>query len=316
MKFAISSGHGKYVRGAKGLIDEVDEARRVVPAVAGFLRHAGHQVVTFNDDTSTSQNQNLQTIVNWHNSQTRDFDASVHFNAYIPTSAGRGCEVLYVTQGDIAAKVSSAMSAAGDLIDRGPKKRTDLYFLNKTNKPAILLEVCFVDAAQDVEHYQLNFDKICKAIADVAGTSNNEEPAPPPLGVSALLTAKGKCSWFGGPNDKGVTPSEGLAFIYKYEDRPDLFLAKQPPNTTGLARRLNPDVLYIACRWDYSKTPKSMLADKAIQALVKAKGKELLAWPADWGPNQSTGRVADLSPGLMKALGVSTDDSVEVRYPS
>jgi hypothetical protein len=26
----ISSGHGKYVRGASGLLDEVDEARRVV----------------------------------------------------------------------------------------------------------------------------------------------------------------------------------------------------------------------------------------------------------------------------------------------
>ena len=28
----LSSGHGKYVRGASGIIDEVDEARRVVDA--------------------------------------------------------------------------------------------------------------------------------------------------------------------------------------------------------------------------------------------------------------------------------------------
>jgi|SRR5215469_3997334 len=315
MKFAISSGHGKYVRGAKGLIDEVDEARKVVPAVADQLRMLGHQAVTFNDDTSTSQQQNLQTIVNWHNAQTRDFDASVHFNAYIPTSGGRGCECLYITQGDIAAKVSAAMSSSGDLIDRGPKKRTDLYFLNKTNKPAILLEVCFVDAAQDVEHYQLNFDQICKAIAAVAGTATGIEP-PPPLGVDAMFAATGKCSWFGGPYDKGVTPSEGLAFIYKYSDRPDLFLTKQPPNTTGLARRLNPDVFYVACRWDYSVTPKTMLADRALQAVVSAKGKRLLAWPSDWGPNQSTGRVADLSQGLMDALGITTDDVVTVEYPA
>ena len=28
-RIVISSGHGKYVRGASGIIDEVDEARRV-----------------------------------------------------------------------------------------------------------------------------------------------------------------------------------------------------------------------------------------------------------------------------------------------
>ena len=37
-----------------------------------------------------------------------------------------------------------------------------------------------------------------------------------------------------------------------------------------------------------------------------------MALPADWGPNEKTGRVADLSPGLMEALGIDTDDEVEV----
>src|SRR5215467_11028262 len=106
MRIVISSGHGLYVRGAKGLIDEVNEARRVVPAVADFLRTAGHWVDTFNDDISTTQNENLQRIVNHHNAQTRDFDVSVHFNAYTPTDGARGCEVLYVSQSDVAARVS------------------------------------------------------------------------------------------------------------------------------------------------------------------------------------------------------------------
>lgn len=35
--------------------------------------------------------------------------------------------------------------------------------------------------------------------------------------------------------------------------------------------------------------------------------------PVDWGPNEKTGRVSDLSPGLMKALGITTDDVVTVR---
>src|SRR5215469_6869747 len=166
MKVAISSGHSKYVRGAKGLIDEVDEARRVVPAIAEHLRLNGNEVVTFNDDVSTTQSQNLNTIVNWHNKQTRDIDVSVHFNAYIPTDGGRGPETLYITQMALATSVTNVVASVSGLINRGAKKRSDLYFLNGTNKPAILEEVCFVDAAADVEAYTQHFDAICEAIAN------------------------------------------------------------------------------------------------------------------------------------------------------
>src|SRR6516165_4978098 len=41
MNVVISSGHSKYVRGASGYIDEVDEARKVVEAVARYLRKLG-----------------------------------------------------------------------------------------------------------------------------------------------------------------------------------------------------------------------------------------------------------------------------------
>ena len=132
-----------------------------------------------------------------------------------------------------------------------------------------------------------------------------------------LFTAHGKCSHFGGPNDMGVSPSEGLAFIYEYDARPDLFLPQQPAGTSGLARRLNPQVAYVACRWDYSVTPKTMLADRSYLALVTAPetGRKILCWPADWGPHQDTGRVADLSPGALAILDLETDDIVDVVYP-
>lgn len=35
----------------------------------------------------------------------------------------------------------------------------------------------------------------------------------------------------------------------------------------------------------------------------------------DWVPHQNTGRVADLSPGVAKFLGLQTDDEVEVIIP-
>ena len=310
MRFAISTGHGLYVRGASDIIDEVDEARRVVPELAKCLERNDHHVVTFNDDVSTTQNENLHRIVNWHNHQERDLDISCHFNAYMHTEGARGVEVLYVTEDKTAAEVSAAISRAGGLINRGAHKRTDLYFLNKTAEPALLLEVCFVDAAADVEQYQNNFDAICEAIADaIAPDLTIAENTP-------LVELTGKVSSFGGPDDMGVDADEPLAFIHEIDQQPDIFLDEQPPHTTGLARRLDPETFYVACRWDYDITDHDMLLEKKALVRAPSTGEERVAYPADWGPHTSTGRVADISPGLMTELGIGTDDVVEVTFPA
>jgi hypothetical protein len=320
MKIVISSGHGLYIRGASDILDEVDEARRVVPNVADLLRASGHQVVTFNDNVSTTQDENLHRIVDFHNSQTRDLDVSVHFNAYEHNSKPMGAEVCYVTQEDVAGRLSKAIADAAQLPDRGPKYRGDLFFLNNTEMPAVLIETCFVDSTVDADHYHANFGRICQAIADVAmGPITEPEPPEdrPETCYKPLLVEKGSCSWFGGPEDSGVSPSEGLAFIYSTDQAPQLFLDEQPAGTTGLARRLDPEVFYLACRWNYDVTPKEMLDDRDKVALVMSTktGKAFPAWPADWGPHSDTNRVADLSPGLMGALGIETDDEVAVIYP-
>jgi len=146
----------------------------------------------------------------------------------------------------------------------------------------------------------------------------DEEPPVvplPPAGELPKFVATGKCSWFGGPDDKGVKPDEGLAFIYEVDQAPHLFLPEQPPYTSGLARRLDPDVFYIACRWDYKETPRDMLLNEMALVRVPETDESMLAFPADWGPNEKTGRIADLSPGLMDALDIDTDDVVEVIFP-
>jgi hypothetical protein len=220
-----------------------------------------------------------------------------------------GTEVLYLTQFELADQVSEAIASCG-FIDRGPKKRTDLFFLNETAAPSILIEVCFVDSEADASLYYKQFDAICEAIADVFDVDNELTPTP-----EALFRAVGPCSYFGGPDDTGVSESEGLAFISKVEDAVQLFLPFQPEDTTGLARRLNPYVHYVACRWDYSKTPKESLLEGVALVRSTRTGLSLTAFPADWGPHESTGRVADLSPSLMQDLGLLTDDEVEVIYP-
>ena len=178
--------------------------------------------------------------------------------------------------------------------------------------PAILLEICFVDSSTDASLYNEQFEEICDAITMVIHPEGEEveELVEPPL-----FTATGKCSYFGGPKDEGVSADEGLAFIYKIEDKPELFLPYQPEGTTGLARRLNPYVGYVACRWDYMTTPTELLLAK--RALIRAEGgRETLAFPADWGPHSSTNRIADLSPVIMEDLDLRTDDTVEVIFPA
>jgi hypothetical protein len=191
MNVVISSGHGLYVRGASGPepwgLDEVDEARSVVERVAEHLRQAGVQVTTFHDDVSRDQNANLHTIVDFHNSKKRDLDCSVHFNAYEVCDKPMGTECLYVSQSDLASDVSESIALAGDLLDRGAKQRTDLFFLNNTTEPAILIEVCFVDSAVDCGCYLENFDDICLAIAETIGGVEIGKPGQPEAPVSPVL---------------------------------------------------------------------------------------------------------------------------------
>jgi N-acetylmuramoyl-L-alanine amidase len=187
-RIVISSGHGKHIRGASGVLDEVDEARKVVEQVAMDLRDRGTEVVTFHDDSSHDQSTNLNTIVNFHNNQSRELDVSVHFNAYVETTKLMGVECLYVSQQQLAAQVSGAIAGVTGLPNRGAKKRTDLFFLNQTSMPSILLETCFVDSTADANVYGNTFKKICAAVADVLGGALTEEarpPEPPPVEATA-----------------------------------------------------------------------------------------------------------------------------------
>ncbi|MCL2528366.1 MAG: N-acetylmuramoyl-L-alanine amidase [Defluviitaleaceae bacterium] len=193
MKITISSGHGKLVRGAKGLIDEVDEARRVTNKVAEILSKAEVSVTAFHENTARTQGDNVNTIVRFHNSQQRDLDVSIHFNS---TASGKiedraiGVEVLHragnhKTQA-LAGQVARAISAASGLLLRHPQNsgavaRSNLGFLNNTSAAAILIEVCFVVSRVDVGLYQQYFNEICYAIASaISGHELVQQGATPP----------------------------------------------------------------------------------------------------------------------------------------
>jgi len=95
----------------------------------------------------------------------------VHLNAFKPTDGPRGTEVYYLSEAKTAKKVSKAIARAGGFRNRGGKLGS-FAFLRRTEKPAILIEVCFVDSATDAMLYETNFDAICRAIADALAATN------------------------------------------------------------------------------------------------------------------------------------------------
>lgn len=162
VKVILSAGHGAKVSGANGFIKEHDEAVRLGKRVVEIL---GKEAIFYRETTATSQRQNLSNIVAYHNSKSRVLDVSLHFNSASFTATGSECLYLNPKLKTLSTKMSKAMSGAMGISDRGPKYRSELYFLRNTNKPAILLEVCFVSSKKDSDSYKKNFEKLAQAIA-------------------------------------------------------------------------------------------------------------------------------------------------------
>ncbi len=169
MKINVHGGHNRIVPGACSLIDEVTEDRKVKDLVISKLRSLGHTVYDCTDDAGTSQSANLTNIVKQCNAHKVDLDVSIHFNAGAGDTGGNGkttgTEVLVYSGTSKATTYAAAICARiADLgfKSRGVKERPDLYVLKHTKAPALLVECCFVDDADDVALY--NADKMAAAI--------------------------------------------------------------------------------------------------------------------------------------------------------
>lgn len=182
MNFNVHGGHSLKCRGASGLLDEVNEDRKVKNRVIELLRENGHTVYDCTDDNGTSQNANLKAIVNKCNSHSVDLDVSIHLNA----GGGTGTEVYAYSNSSrakpYAERIASNISGALGIRNRGVKTSTKLYVLRKTNSPALLVECCFVDNA--IDKVKWNADKCAKAIVEgILNKSVNEHietPTPKP----------------------------------------------------------------------------------------------------------------------------------------
>ena len=174
MRIAVRGGHVPKVTGARGLIDELTEDRKVKDSLIKYLRQLGCEVydVTPHDNTPTL-NSELAYGVNRSNILGVDLFISIHFNkAYEYYNGGLGTEVCVHSPFDIAQRVVNGLASLG-FKNRGQKVRNNLYELNRTKMKAMIIEICFVEASEDVALYkELGYDLIGKTIAQ-AITNNN-----------------------------------------------------------------------------------------------------------------------------------------------
>ena len=168
MKIAVRGGHCPKITGASALIDELKEDRLIKDVVIKYLNQLGHTVLDVTPpDSTSSSSADLSYGVNKANNWGADLFVSIHFNnAYSTYNGALGTEVCVYSENDVAGRVVSQLASLG-FRNRGQKVRTGLYELKNTKMKSMIIEVCFVEATEDVALYKkLGPDTIGKTIAE------------------------------------------------------------------------------------------------------------------------------------------------------
>ena len=175
MHIAIAGGHSALARGASGYIDEYDEDRAFTARLVDAFDAQGWAVTDCSNDADGVRAE-LQAECDAANASGADLFVAVHFNA----GGGTGTEVWHYPGSSAegyARDVSRELSAALGLPNRGAKETTGLYVLNRTDMPAILIEVCFVDTRADADAWRTaSWDAVCGAVVrGLGGDYETEE---------------------------------------------------------------------------------------------------------------------------------------------
>ena len=203
MKIAVRGGHCPNVPGSRGIIDELKEDRLVKNAVIKYLNQMGVSILDVTPpDSTSSSSADLSYGVNKANNWGADLFVSIHFNnAYSTYNGALGTEVCVYSEYDIAGRVVNKMASLG-FRNRGQKVRTGLYELKHTSMKSMIVEVCFVEATEDVALYKkVGYDYIGKTIAEAlvnrsSGVTPTPTPTPEPVPTpTPQPTSKNYHSW-------------------------------------------------------------------------------------------------------------------------
>lgn len=191
MKILLISGHGAGDPGAIGTCNgktykEADLTREVVTALAAKLKScASVTVYDQNRNAYTDyQNGSLSSRAHFEN---YDFVLEVHFNAFKADSGDgktKGVEIFAKSGSSIEGNIVKNIAALG-FANRGVKSNGFAVINTARSKGAraALLEVCFIDDADDMKLYLSKKNMIVDAIAKgfgftVSGETIKEQSTP------------------------------------------------------------------------------------------------------------------------------------------
>ena len=203
MKVIIDAGHGGKEPGAiYGERKEKDDTLRLALAVGEILKKNGIDVAfTRTEDVYNSPFEKAQLA----NREGGDFLISIHRNASPESNQYSGVESLVFDRSgkkvELAENINRELEEAG-YRNLGIKERPGLVILRRSQMPAVLVEVGFLNTDADNLVFDRNFEGIAEAIArgvletvrEDAKTSgqSEREPASGKKASDEPVAAKGR----------------------------------------------------------------------------------------------------------------------------
>lgn len=190
MKYAVRGGHNFSCPGASAIIDETTENRKIKDVVIKYLKLSGATVVDVTPG-NCSENEDLNYGTNTANSAKADYFIPIHFNKAYTTYKGKiGSEVWLNPSNKnsvvLGNRVLAKLAGLG-FKNRGIKDGVNgehLHDIKASSMAAILIEVCFCEATEDVALYKkLGVEIIGKTIAEgiVGHTIGTVKPIVKPV---------------------------------------------------------------------------------------------------------------------------------------
>ena len=182
MRVFLNPGHDTtYDSGAvhpRTSLRECDVAAEVGGLVQGYLEQAGCEVAVVQSDNLNGESPWLPCVVQSANAWPAIF-VSLHCNA--AKGQARGTETLAFAMGGesetLARCIQQQIVDAVGTVDRGVKERPDLCVLRRTDMPAVLVEMAFIDNDEDARLLTEQTDEIALARAIARGVTDYEQEA-------------------------------------------------------------------------------------------------------------------------------------------
>lgn len=159
-------------------------ALAVAQQLADICKQAGIKTIWCLPESAQSVSDSLRQRCDRSNKNGATIYISIHCNKATPTSGARGCETYAKSTAGkaVAANINRELSKLG-FKNRGVKETLDgravPYVIRNTSAIAVLVEICFLDAAEDVSILnQKGVKAIAQALFDGLTHGMDFDPSP------------------------------------------------------------------------------------------------------------------------------------------